>query len=114
MTDNMSRNGNSRSNSSSSSDNEFFQDLDKEFQVLLRALTLATNTDDFFNSNEMDSQGIVNHNIGVRDCLGSMLETPWFFKTLTNFLVLEFMELCTLVYPTILSNARSTGCPMLS
>lgn len=107
MADNMLESG----SSSSSSDDELFQDLDEEFWVLLRALTLAANTEDFFNSNEMDNQGIVNHNIGVRDCLGLMLETPWFFKTLTNFTVLEFTELCTLICPTILSNARSTRVP---
>ena len=76
------------------------------------AIHLVTqNTLDFFRTNEWDhgGQDLVNPHEGVHDILGSMRSTPGLFKVLTNFSIEEFDELCTIVCPTIIANARSTG-----
>ena len=94
----------SASTSSSSSDS------DEEAALL--AIQLATqNTLDFFHTNEWDhgGQDSVNSHEGVRDILGSTRSTPGLFKVPTNFSIEEFDELCIIVCPTIIANARSIG-----
>jgi hypothetical protein len=62
---------------------------------------------DLFNSNEMQDKGqhFVNLDVGVLDVLGTMKVTPTFFKSLTNFICIEFDELHGLVMPAITSHA---------
>lgn len=100
--------------SSTESDDELLQAMEEDdIVMLIELLTVIAGTQELFNPNELRNQGSVDHTIGARDTLGAMLKTPWFFKTLTNFEVHEWQELCSLVVPTIESNARSTGLPHL-
>lgn len=98
-------------NSSSTFDHELYEDMNEEAQLMIQAVTIENNSADFFNANKMTSQGSVYHNIGVRDSLGSMLPTPWFFPMLFNFTMKEFDEVCALVWPMITLNASSTKLP---
>jgi hypothetical protein len=66
---------------------------------------------DLFNSNEMQDKGqhFVDSDVGVLDVLGTMKVTPTLFKSLTNFICIEFDELHGLVVHAITSHARSIG-----
>ena len=56
-----------------------------------------------------ESQLSVEPNSEVKDVLASMKIVPDVFRTLTNFAIIEFEELCTVVCPVIVLHARSTG-----
>ena len=94
----------SASTSSSSSDSD-------EEAALLAIHLAMQNTYDLFHTNEWNhgGQDSVNPQEDVRDVLGSMRSTPGLFKVLTNFSIEEFDELCSILCPTIIANARSTG-----
>jgi hypothetical protein len=64
-----------------------------------------------FNSNEMQDKGqhFVDSDVGVLDVLGTMKVKPTLFKSLTNFICIEFDELHGLVVPAITSHACSIG-----
>lgn len=97
--------------SDSSSSDSSSSDSDEEQAMLLIQLAMQ-NTVELFQSNEWEEnvgQETVNPHEGVRDVLGSLMSTPGLFKSLTNFSVPEFQELCQLVCPTIVGHARSTG-----
>jgi hypothetical protein len=94
---------------------EDLRDMDEEVQMLFQCVVAATNVHHLFNANEWEEGGqqSVNPNIGVRDMLAWLKETPGMFKTMTNFTLPEFEELCTTVCPFITGNARSTGKPQI-
>ena len=99
----------STSTSSASTSSSSF---DSDEEAALLAIHLATqNTFDLFHTNEWDHDGqdLVNPHEGVCNILGSMRSTLGLFKVLTNFSIEEFDELCTIVCPTIIANARSTN-----
>jgi hypothetical protein len=97
----------------SDSSDEDLDDFEVELRAILQSMVAATNAYHLFNANKWDDNGqqSVNPLRGVRDMLGWLKETPCMFKTLTNFTLVEFEELCTLVCPTIAGNARSTSAP---
>ncbi len=70
---------------------------------------MASNTNDLFNSHEMEKRGgqFVNLTFGVQDVLGMMWGTLTLLKTLTNFTLKEFDKLASHVVPTIKPHARS-------
>ena len=99
--------GTSTSSNSSSS-----LSFDSDEEQALLAIQIATqSTFDLFHTNEWDhgNQDSVNPHEGMCDVLGSMKSTPGLFKTLTNFSVQEFDELCHIVCPTTSAHARSIG-----
>ena len=53
----------------------------------------------------------MNRSEGPRDQLGLIQISASYFKTLTNFSIGEFEELCRVVVPTIAQHARYTGLP---
>ena len=55
----------------------------------------------------------VNPNLGVRELLCWLRETPGIFKILMNFTLPKFEELCSIVCPYIAQNARSTNTPQV-
>lgn len=97
---------------SDSSDDDL-NTMDAEVRMIFQCVVTATNSYHLFNANEWEDGGqmSVNPNRGVRDLLSWLRETPPMFKTLTNFTMSEFDELCSLVCPVIAGNARSTGAP---
>ena len=87
-------------------------EVTEEEEEALAAVAIAvSNTDVFFNPDEIanDDQNFVNRDVGARDQLGTLLQTPSLFKVLTNFSGDQFEELCSKVCPTIMMYARSTG-----
>jgi hypothetical protein len=68
------------------------------------ATIAVTNIHYFFNPNELELgvRQLVNHTIHVQDVLAIMQITPSLFKTLTNFILLKFEKLTTIVVPTIM------------
>jgi hypothetical protein len=91
------------------------REMDEEVRMIFQCVVAATNSYHLFNANEWLDGGAqsVNPNRGVRDLLGWLRETPSMFKTITNFTLQEFDELCRLVCPVIAGNARSTGGPQV-
>ncbi len=60
-----------------------------------------------FNDNELE-EGVgllVNLGVGIQDVFVTMQAMPRLLKTLTNFNLMEFDKLPTLVMPTIVSHA---------
>jgi hypothetical protein len=94
---------------------EDLRDMDEEVRMLFQCVVAATNSHHLFNANEWEDGGqqLVNPNVGVRNLLAWLKETPSMFKTITNFTLPEFEELCTLVCSLIAGNARSTGEPQI-
>jgi hypothetical protein len=97
--------------SSSSSDDEVFELMEEEAQMVMQVAIASSSSFHLFNGNEWTEGGFhtVNREEGVRDVLASMRTTPTLFKGNTNFTLPEFDELCALVTPFIVDNARSTG-----
>ena len=88
------------------------QDLILDYYLLMaklaKALSLASATlYELIDCKE--SQQSVDHNSMARDVLTTMKIVPDVFRTLTNFTIVEFEELCTIVCPVIAMHARSTG-----
>ena len=100
---------------SSNSSDEDLGDIDADIKMMFNSMVAATNTHHLFNNNkwEDDGQQSVNTRVGVRDLLAWLKETPGMFKTITNFTLPEFEELCSLVCPLIAENARSTSEPQI-
>jgi hypothetical protein len=74
------------------------------------------NSHNFFTSHEIE-EGVgqsMDARIGVWDILITMLATPHLFKSLTNFILVKFDELATLVVPTILVHAWFTSEVLIS
>jgi hypothetical protein len=78
--------------------------------MLKHALTFTIMVD-LFNSNGMQNknQHFVDSDVGVLDVLGIMKVTLTLFKSLTNFICIEFDELHGLVVHAITSHAHSIG-----
>ena len=95
--------------------------LEDGLVLMYTIMRVCSSTFEFFNPNKLEEggQGTINHECGVRDRLGSMRKLPRPFKTLANFIIEEFDELCTLVVLVISIHTRSTkelfkffNCPM--
>ena len=97
--------------SDDSSNDEILEELEDEFKVFYTMVAICANTWKFFNPNELKygGQGAVDHNRGVHDVILLMRAIPENFKTLTNFTLPEFDELCGLVMPMIASHALFRG-----
>jgi hypothetical protein len=85
-----------------------FQSWNRTAYVMISVATGAISYASF-DAELRGSQRSVNPEIDVRDILGTMASTPAIFRTLTNFTVSEFTELCMLVCPTLDHTARYTG-----
>ena len=86
--------------------------LSEEEMAAIPAVAIAVaNTESFFNPDEFKNkdQNFVNSNVGVRDQLATLLQTPSLFKVLIKFSAGQFEELCSAMCPTIMIDARSTG-----
>ena len=85
--------------------------MDADIKMMFNSMVAVANAHHLFNNNEWedDGQQFVNTRVGLRDLLAWLKETPGMFKTITNFTLPEFEELCSLVCPLIAGNARSTG-----
>jgi hypothetical protein len=73
---------------------------------------MASNTNNLFNSHEMEEGGggqYVNPTIGVLNVLGTMWATLTIFKTLTNFTLEEFDKFVSWMVSTIRAHAKSIG-----
>jgi hypothetical protein len=93
---------------SESDEMDEFQSWNRTAHLLISVGTVAA-TYSSFADEQRGSQQSVNPEVGVRDIFGNMASTPAIFRTLTNFTVSEFTELCMLVCPTLDIKARSTG-----
>lgn len=58
---------------------------------------------------EEGGQCLVNSTKGVKDCLGSIRATPARFKTLTNFILDKFDDMCLDEVSIIATHAHTTG-----
>jgi hypothetical protein len=58
---------------------------------------------------EEGSGHFVDLTTNVRDVLTTLRSTPILFKNLNNFTTAEFMDLASIVVPTIISHAWSIG-----
>jgi hypothetical protein len=97
--------------SSSSSDDEIlkqlFVDMDRQRQCAFACAIVVANLSDMFNDNELE-EGVgmlVNLGVGIQDVFVTMQAMPRLLKTLTNFKLMEFDKLPTLVMPTIVGHA---------
>jgi hypothetical protein len=79
--------------------------------MLFTTTSAKVNTLDTFNSNKVNLGvgQLINHKMGVQDLLSTMQVTLGLLKTLTNFSLSKFEELCVLVVPTIKAHARATS-----
>jgi hypothetical protein len=85
--------------------------MDKNDLILFQVMaTMASNTNDLFNSHEMeDKRGqSTDPTVGVQYVLGTMQTTSTLFKTLTNFTLEEFDKLASQVVLAIRAHVRST------
>jgi len=92
---------------STSSDEEILEDMDEDNMVIFHCMAIACNSHNFFTSHEIE-EGVgqsMDVRVGVKDILTTMRATPHLFKSLTNFILVEFDELATLVVPTIFIHA---------
>jgi hypothetical protein len=88
---------------STSSDEEVLEDMDKEDMVIFHCMAIPYNYHEFFTSHEIE-EGVgqsVDPTIGVQDVLSTMQATPNLFKTLTNFTLAKFDEFSFLVVKII-------------
>jgi hypothetical protein len=94
---------------------EDLRDMDEEVHMFFQYVVATTNSHHLFNINEWEDGGqqSVNPNVGVCDMLAWLKETPGMFKTMTNFTLPEFEELCTAVCPLIAGKTRSTSEPQI-
>ena len=99
------------SSSSSSTDDTFIEMMEEEASMMLHCALAVSSSFNLFYENEWEEGGFqsVNLHEGVRDVLATMRSTPSLFKGNTNFTLQKFDELCLLVVPVIVANARSTG-----
>lgn len=69
---------------------------------------VCTNIKDIFNSNEQEDggKGVVDHNYNAHDIRLHMKVIPQIFKTLMDFIVIEFDELYELVVVVITSHVQ--------
>ena len=97
--------------SSSSSDEEEQYWLEECFVIFITVILATIFCEDLFHPTELttEAQNWVNPNEGARNQLLLMQLSSSYFKTLTNFSVGEFEELCQCTVPTILTHARHTG-----
>ena len=97
--------GSSSWEDSFSSDEEFFGELDYEFVIVLEVALVANYTHEFFNASGLNEggQALVNLDVSVRDRLLGIGASHLMFKTLTNFTLDEFYDLCLDVCLTIIS-----------
>jgi hypothetical protein len=73
------------------------------------ATALLAAIEDIDDDDQDVFQQSVDPSVCVRDFLGTLSRCPSIFKTMTNFTVDEFEELCQKVCFTIATTARSTG-----
>ena len=94
----------------SDSSDEDLEDMDADIKMMFQSMVASANAQYLFNNNEWedDGQQSVNMRVGLRDLLAWLKETPSIFKTITNFTLPKFEELCSLVCPLIAGNAIST------
>jgi hypothetical protein len=74
------------------------ENMDQNELVIFHMMaTMASNTNDLFNSHKMEERGgqFVDPTVGVQDVLGTMQATPALFKTLTNVTLEEFNKLAS-------------------
>jgi hypothetical protein len=95
--------------SSSNNDEELLDDIDVEHQIMVQATIACVNTWEFFTPMQLEEgcAQSVDLNIGVQNVLMTMQAMPSFFKSLTNFSLIEFEELAQLTIPTIIGHVRS-------
>jgi hypothetical protein len=94
--------------SSSSSDKKMFQKTYKQHQIMFAHAIVGANSFELFDANNLKSSvgQLVNQDVCVLDVFATMWATPCLFKTITNFNLLKFDELTTLVIPAIVAHAR--------
>ena len=92
----------------SASSDEDLGNMDADIKMMFYSMVAATNTHHLFNNNKWENNGqqSVNTRVGLRDLLAWLKETP-------GITLLEFEELCSLIYPLIARNARSTNEPQI-
>jgi hypothetical protein len=100
---------------STSSDEETLEDMDEDNLAIFHCMEIACNSHNFFTSHEIEegARQSMDARIGVQNVLTS-IQAAHLFKSLTNFTLAEFDESATLVVPTILAHARSTGEVLIS
>lgn len=84
--------------------------LEDGLMLMYTIMRVCSSTCDFFNPNKLEEggQGTIDHKCGVCHQLGSMCKLSHPFKTLVDFIIGEFDELCTLVDLVISTHTRST------
>jgi hypothetical protein len=72
---------------------------------------VGTNTWELFNANELDPgpKQLINQDVGVWNVLSIMQATLGLLKTLTNFCLSKFNELCALMTLTIQTHVHVTS-----
>jgi hypothetical protein len=86
--------------SSSSSNEEFLDEIDVEHQISMQVAITYVNTLEFFTTELEESVGqSIKLNIGGQNVLTTMWAMPSLFKSLTNFSLTRFEELAQLVSP---------------
>jgi hypothetical protein len=72
---------------------------------------VGTNTWELFNVNELDpsAKQLINQDVGVWNVLSIMQATLGLLKTLTNFFLSKFNELCALMTLTIQTHVHVTS-----
>lgn len=88
---------------------EFFGELNPSASLILEVALASNQTQEFFNVIELEDgdHTSLNHDVGIRDHILSVRANPLMFKTLTNFTMDEFHDLCLDVCPTIISCTRT-------
>jgi hypothetical protein len=101
---------------STSSDEEILEDMHEDDMAIYHWMVITCNSHNFFTSHEIEEGAgqSMDVRIGVQNILTTMWATSHFSKSLTNFTLVEFDELPTLVVPTILAHARSTNEVLIS
>jgi hypothetical protein len=96
---------------SSNIDEEMFHIIHKQHQIVFIVTIASVDTFKLFNANEFKPsvEQLIDQNVSVYNVFTIMQATPSLFETLTNFSLLEFDELATLVVPTIQAHVKSMG-----
>lgn len=92
-------------------DDELIEVLDKFVSIcyiMMIATTSLCNQEKIPNDLEEGGNSSIDTNVGLHDIFHDMCALPLCFKTHTNFTLTKFEELCFLVVPIVLGNARST------
>jgi hypothetical protein len=82
---------------------QLFVNMDTQRQCAFACVVVVTNSFNMFNANELE-EGVgqlVDLGMGIRDVLIIVRATPGLFKILTDFTLVEFNELTTLMVATI-------------